>query len=921
MTRKVIAFVIALVVTTLGWANTKNIIWDNPATECANCYGDGFFRASVDVTQVEMNTDETVVCLSISSREENGFSFARGSHLRTSEGDFPATSIEGMEFDTETHTDAANKKAIAIHFKPLPTDTKKFDFIETNDNRGFCILGIQSAKMRQLQMFPSYWRNEQTGDWELALLDDCAIYDCKFWRYAQRPTKVKAGDGAELTLTDGTKTVSVKVGKAKKGKREITINGRESTYSMITTRFLPDYPTKDTRTQFVDTHYAKADSVTFIGWMKDWPKEAMAVSNSFDIIYNDCLTDKQVTVPAHMDSLGRFSVTFPLLNSTEIFCDWKRAFVRNMVEPGNTYFLIYDYEKGQRMFMGTDARLQNEIMKLPIQWYPASPYEEEPRGKLDAMAFMNKVDSTNHALNAELEKRIKEHPNLSQRYVSFLKNNYLGNAGNSLMQAKYYIQSGELPQECMDYTKSEVFDKLIQPYSLCRENGSFLNDYTSNIIAQKQKNGGNDTQEAFMQLYNEGKINASEKEVKAVESWAKDIEELEQTLKSETDQDKRQKMIDKFNNSEVVKMLNDMFERDGIGNLIGQTVKTNNLIKNVDAIKELGFNQELTDVQVLHNLLEEYDYKHSPLDERLVNFALDNVSLPFAKDMIRQTQAKYVAIQKGDIAYLKSLKSSEGMDKMSDGEKIFRKAIEPLRGKFVIVDVWGTWCGPCREALSHSKEEYERLAKYDVAYLYFANNSPEDSWKNIIKEYGISGENVVHYNLPAAQENEVERYLKVPHYPSYRLVDKDGDLLDVNIDIRDLDATEKLLQNLSAEKAHAGRQQNGRASQPAEVTISSKQLPDGNYLLQIDGMVAEGWYIYGPTAKDEGASPAGVVMLTEAATLIGELKEREKKDKHFGSFSFSQIVKAPRGANGKFIYSACNNDTCTPPQEVVFTLE
>ncbi|MDO4819043.1 MAG: thioredoxin-like domain-containing protein [Prevotella sp.] len=921
MTRKVITFVIALAVTTLCWANTKNIIWDNPAIEASNCFGDGYFRASVDVTQVEMNTEETVLHLLVSSRPENGFGFAKCLHLRTSEGDFPATSIEGMEFDAETHTDATCRKDVKMHFKPLPRGTKKFDFIEANDNRGFCILGIQSAQTRQLQMFPSYWRNEETGDWELALLDDCAIYDCKFWRYAQRPTKVKAGDGAELTLTDGTKTVSVKVGKAKKGKRTITINGRGSTYSMITTRFLPDYPTKDTRTQFVDTHYAKADSVTFIGWMKDWPKEAMAVSNSFDIIYNDCLTDKQVTVPAQMDSLGRFSVTFPLLNSTEIFCDWKRAFVRNMVEPGNTYFLIYDYEKGQRMFMGTDARLQNEIMKLPNQWYPASPYEEGPRGKLDAMAFMNKVDSTNHALNAELEKRIKEHPNLSHRYVSFLKNNYLGNAGCALMQARYYIQSGELPQEYLDYIKSEVFDKLISPYTLCRENGSFLNDYTRYLVEQNPKASRSNAQKAFMELYNEGKIKASNKEIKAVETWAKDIEELEQTLKTETDQDKRQKMIDKFNNSEVVKMLNDMFERDGIGKLIEQTIKTNNLIGNVSTIRGLGFNSEFSDLQILRNLLAEYEYQHSPLDEKIMNFALDNISLPYAKDMIRQTQAKYVAIQNGDIAYLKSLKSSEGMDKMSDGEKIFRKAIEPLCGKFVIVDVWGTWCGPCREALSHSKEEYERLAKYDVAYLYFANNSPEDSWKNIIKEYGISGENVVHYNLPAAQENEVERYLKVPHYPSYRLVDKDGDLLDVNIDVRDLDATEKLLQNLSTEKAHADGQQNGRASQPAEVTISSKLLPDGNYLLQIDGVVAEGWYIYGPTAKDEGASPAGVVMFTEDATLIGELKEREKKDKHFDSFSFSQIVKAPKGANGKFIYSACNNDTCTPPQEVVFTLE
>ena len=29
----------------------------------------------------------------------------------------------------------------------------------------------------------TYWRDDKTGNWELALLEDCAIYQCKFWSY------------------------------------------------------------------------------------------------------------------------------------------------------------------------------------------------------------------------------------------------------------------------------------------------------------------------------------------------------------------------------------------------------------------------------------------------------------------------------------------------------------------------------------------------------------------------------------------------------------------------------------------------------------------------------------------------------------------------------------------------------------------
>ena len=66
-------------------------------------------------------------------------------------------------------------------------------------------------------------------------------------------------------------------------------------------------------------------------------------------------------------------------------------------------------------------------------------------------------------------------------------------------------------------------------------------------------------------------------------------------------------------------------------------------------------------------------------------------------------------------------------------------------------------------------------------------------WKNVIKEYDVTGENVVHYNLPNEQQSAVENFLKVNQYPTYRLIDRNGNLLDVNADPRDLDAFESLL--------------------------------------------------------------------------------------------------------------------------------
>lgn len=132
---------------------------------------------------------------------------------------------------------------------------------------------------------------------------------------------------------------------------------------------------------------------------------------------------------------------------------------------------------------------------------------------------------------------------------------------------------------------------------------------------------------------------------------------------------------------------------------------------------------------------------------------------------------------------------------------MLRKITEPFLGRAVLIDVWGTWCGPCKEGLKHSKEEYEALSQADVVYLYLANRSNRKSVENIIKEYGVEGPDVYHYNLPAEQQEAIERYLNVTSYPTYRLLDTEGNVLDVNADPRhNIDTLAKLLRKMSPKK-------------------------------------------------------------------------------------------------------------------------
>ena len=202
------------------------------------------------------------------------------------------------------------------------------------------------------------------------------------------------------------------------------------------------------------------------------------------------------------------------------------------------------------------------------------------------------------------------------------------------------------------------------------------------------------------------------------------------------------------------------------------------------------------DIYLARQLYTLIDDLRKPLSPGVIQWLEREIGLRAAKDIVLELNDKYLAIMKKDMLSDANLMSSKAVSDMSDGEKILRKLVEPYKGKLVLVDVWRTWCGPCKRALSHSQELYERLSQYDVVFLYLANRSDEEGWKNVIKEYNVTGDNVVHYNLPTEQQSAVERFIGVSSYPTYKLIDRNGNLLGVNADPNDIDALENLIKAL-----------------------------------------------------------------------------------------------------------------------------
>lgn len=781
--------IFALCVTLLGVScyAQKVVTWSEPSVLNNNRCGDGFFNLALDITKVEMTKEETRIHMLISQRGEYWFRFCKETYLQAGGVKYPLVSAEGITLDEQLYTDKTTNQCTAVfHFKPLPLKTKSFDFIEGDGPGAFQLKGIMSAEERQNYFFPSYWRNEETGNWDIAFFEDFVVYDCKFWDYKTKPATTQNVGNASFTITNGTEELQISISKSKKGLHTIKIGNETHEYSMITTRFMPDYPHKDTRTDFVDTGY-KDGTVTITGWIKDMPEHYKG-EKTFSFGYEDFFSDKQVENYANLDSMGRFTIRIPVSNSTEFFCDWSRCFVRMPFESGKTYFMIYDFKEGRRLFMGYDARLQNELFKFPLDWNMARI--DELREKTYEQ-YIPKVDSLMKAQYKYIDDLCTEHPNLSTRFNLYRKGNTFSQQAREFGQSKFYSETRAFTEEASKYAYDTFWTNMIKPYTLHRDIRVFIRDYVDEVSRNNSSSFSYNVRDYI------DEIAGSEEERQTLILWDKMLIDAHKIIDAEPEIEKKQKLADEINekNAKLISKVDAILQGTKANRVLRGKLLIHSCRSTKHLLDSLGADNIVADAYLSQLVYNRIDNERKSLSLDVLDSIRPMITNQNVLDRITELNNSYREIENRDFDS-SSLKSNDSLKDISEGEALLNKILEPFKGKIVLMDIWGTWCSPCKEALSHSKEEYARLKDYDIVYLYLANRSPKDSWETVIKQYEVTGDNVVHYNLPAEQQSAIERHLKVTAFPTYKLVDRNGKILNVNADPRNLDALETLLKRL-----------------------------------------------------------------------------------------------------------------------------
>lgn len=67
--------------------------------------------------------------------------------------------------------------------------------------------------------------------------------------------------------------------------------------------------------------------------------------------------------------------------------------------------------------------------------------------------------------------------------------------------------------------------------------------------------------------------------------------------------------------------------------------------------------------------------------------------------------------------------------------------LEDLKGKYVYIDVWATWCGPCRAEIPSLKKVEEKYHGKNIAFVSISVDVDKDheKWKNFVTEKQLGG--------------------------------------------------------------------------------------------------------------------------------------------------------------------------------------
>ena len=119
-------------------------------------------------------------------------------------------------------------------------------------------------------------------------------------------------------------------------------------------------------------------------------------------------------------------------------------------------------------------------------------------------------------------------------------------------------------------------------------------------------------------------------------------------------------------------------------------------------------------------------------------------------------------------------------------------SLESFRGKYVYIDLWASWCAPCRREIPFLKKLEQKFKGKDIVFVSISCDREEEAWRKAMEEEKVSG-----IQLFVNGDLDFAKAYVVSGIPRFILLDKEGRIVDAHMTAPSDPKTEEMLRELT----------------------------------------------------------------------------------------------------------------------------